>query len=138
MNALYLHVKNSVSAAFDLSGGMHWGLAPSGTKPEYLVMRPSPGGSYDTDTGTQQIGTQGIIFQFFAFGLTRTSSLVKSLQELFFGISANIDPDLRIIDANLGSEDVFLDPDREDDASEVWQGLVSIDFTVQRRLERNK
>lgn len=110
---------------------MWWGSAPAKTAYPYLVLRmpPVPKGERDN---TKEI-VQVLVCRFSCFTTDQDAAdeLVTAIGGLFDRKDMTLDAG-RLLNAELGGHETTEDPDRENDGNPVWQGLVDVEFTVQR------
>ncbi len=138
MQVFYDKIKEASDLLFPtLEGGIHWGFAKLSEKEEfkpYLVLKPGENSVDMEDTGNETVEIRAILFQFYGNGLLFVSSLVDSAYNAFRKYVSILSNGDKILSATKFSEDTFLDPDRDGDATEIWTGILTMDFYVQRKV----
>lgn len=138
MNTFLKAIKDLTSDLLgsSLGNGIHWGtFSPrTGEWKDYCVLVPSATSQIIRDTGKATVEVRMVRFQFFSTSLATVGTYIQTLEEATRKISLALNDGNRIIDGEKEAEDSFLDPDRWDDGSEIWIGLIMIGFSVQRNF----
>jgi len=133
LKAVYQRLTTSPGVLALATGGVHWGMAPADAAMPYLVLKAAPSIAPQVNTGSDGIEQRTVRFQAYAVSMAVAGRLIEILEAEFVD-NGNL-PVLdsgRVMEAEKSADDLQLDPDRDEDGSEVWQGLLDIEFTVQR------
>ncbi len=117
-----------------LPGGVHWGLnLPAKDKEwqNYLVLVPGDGFPMEEVSGDTTVESRDCRFQFYTDSLETSGELVEELYQRTRNMGEVLEDGNRIIGGKKISDTCMLDPNRWYDGSEIWIGLIVIDFTVQ-------
>lgn len=114
------------------TGGVHWGMAPAGASMPYLVLKAVPSIAPQVNTGSDGIEQRAVRFQAYAASMAVAGGIIETIEGELVNAEIVLDSG-RVLAAEKSADDLQLDPDRDEDGSEVWQGLLDIEFTVQRQ-----
>jgi hypothetical protein len=115
-----------------IAGGIHWGLAPAeDTVFPFVILRPLATTPPDINTGDAAIEHRVVRVSIFSTSLDEVTTLLEGAEDELINVDLNLEAGYWM-SGEKRADDIQLDPDRANDGSEVWQGILDIEFLVQR------
>lgn len=135
MNTLctYIAEQTVIAAGSQLTGGVHWGsyLPGSGVWKDYIVLTDAAAELFDESTGPVDLEKSVIQFTIFGNGLAAVNSYLTAVYVKFRHVSVELS-DVRVLDAVRLVKHTYLDEDAWSDGTEIWVGVMQIEFATQR------
>jgi len=112
---------------------VEWGDARPGTAMPYIVLRSQPG--LMPDYTMEDVFTEPRVVRCQVFDTTMESvaAILENIEALFVGQDVPLDQG-RILTIRKGSDDCFLEPERDPEYGDIWQGVLDLEFECQRRV----
>ena len=133
MTSLPKAVYERAAALDGFTGGVHWGRAPQDGAMPYLVLglNASSIGTYMSGREREAIEHRPVLCQVYHTTLESVLALVADVEEAFVRESLALDTG-QMMQCLKVTDDAIIDPDRDADAAEVWQGNLLLEFQVAR------
>jgi len=113
------------------TGGIHTGRAPDTAAMPYLIISRLGAFRPTYFTHAQQIEYVPLRFQAWSLSAETVISVVERIERLFRTTLPSLD-DGTVMQALKDSDGLEIDPDPSDDGNDVWQGVLDMEFTIQR------
>ena len=120
--------------ALESATAPHAGRAPGGTgEPAfpYTVFQPLTSQGAEYDTGATATETLRGRFEVYAIGLAQARRLLRTIEAAFVLQPLTLESGTLLLATKAG-DDLTIDPDRADDGSEIWHGVLDLEFLVER------
>jgi len=133
--AIYNTILATPALVSALPNGVHWGFAPdlADESKAYLVIIPQPTGETEEDNSVAVLERKSFQFSVFSTSMEESDDTKDAIVDLFERSKPALESG-NVLRVRKTGEHLMLDPDKTSEGEEIWQGLVFLEFQIQRSI----